>query len=81
MHSQRPNTMKETLHCTGILGQASYRYSFQNKFKRFPDAVIFYRVMAIFFSNNSSKIHSQRPKNTMNETLHCPVILGQASYR
>ena len=48
IHSQRPNTMKETLHWPGILGKPSYIYSGQEEFKIFSDTVIFSQVKLIF---------------------------------
>ncbi len=71
--------MKETLHYPGILGKASYIGSLQNKFNFFFQCGHFLLSYDHFLSKNSSKMHSQRP-NTMEETLHCPGVLGQASY-
>ena len=53
MHSQGPNTMKETLHCPGILGRVSY--SLQNKCKFFFRYGHFLPSYGHFLSKNSSK--------------------------
>ncbi len=71
--------MKETLHCPGILGQASYRYSSEQLLKFFPRCINFL-LLWLFLSKNSSKVHSQRPK-TMKKPCIVLVLWGKASYR
>ena len=71
------NTMKETLHCPGILGNTSLTGSRQNKLTFFRCIKFLLSYNRFFEKKNSSKMYSQRP-NTMKETLHCPGISGKA---